>query len=156
MQIRRAAEKDIACILRLLGQVADIHHSIRPDLFKENAVKYDSGQLSVIIRNDSTPVFVYENDDGSILGYIFCIAEETKETDLRTGIRTLYIDDLCVDGSSRRQHVGRALYEHVRSYAKEKGFYNVTLHVWGGNSAALAFYRRMGMTDQFICMEEIL
>ena len=156
MSIRRAKEQDIADILRLLVEVNMVHHNIRPDLFKGPATKYSAAELSEKLKDDSEPVFVFTDTEDRLLGYIFCQTEVTEESPLRTGIRTLYIDDLCVDERSRGQHVGRQLYEYVLAYARENGFYNVTLHVWGENDSALKFYRKMGMSDQFICLEQIL
>ena len=156
MHIRRAVEHDIDDILRLLVEVNMVHHAIRPDLFKGPATKYNAQELAQKLKDDDEPIFVYADDQDRLLGYIFCQTEVTEESPLRTGIRTLYIDDLCVDEKSRGQHVGKALYEYVLDYAKKNGFYNVTLHVWGGNDSALKFYRRMGMKDQFICLEQIL
>ena len=113
-------------------------------------------RLSRTVPSPKDPVFVFPDDAGHILGYIFCEAQEVVESPLRTGIRTLYIDDLCVDETARGRHVGRQLYEYAIAYARANGFYNVTLHVWGGNDTALKFYRKMGMTDQYTCLEEIL
>ncbi len=156
MRIRRAEKKDIDDILRLLVEVNMVHHTIRPDLFKGPATKYNAEELAAKLREDEDPIFVGVDEDDRLLGYIFCQSEEVEESPLRTGIRTLYIDDLCVDETSRGQHVGQKLYEYVLDYAREKGFYNVTLHVWGGNESALAFYRKMGMTEQFTCLEQVL
>ncbi len=156
MTIRKAETRDIEEILRLLVQVNMVHHCIRPDLFKGPATKYSAGELEQILRRENDPVFVCEDGNGRFLGYIFCQTQITEESPLRTGIKTLYIDDLCVDETARGKHVGKALYEYALDYAKREGFYNVTLHVWGGNDAALAFYRKMGMSDQFICLEQVL
>lgn len=73
-----------------------------------------------------------------------------------TDIRSLYIDDLCVDAAARGAHVGRALYEYVLAYARERGFYNVTLNVWADNVSAVKFYEALGLKVQKIGMEQIL
>ncbi len=156
MKVRRAEAKDIDDILRLLTQVNMIHHTIRPDLFKGPATKYSREELEEKIRIDQNPIFVLPGDDGRILGYIFCEAQEVKESPLRTHIRTLYIDDLCVDETDRGQHIGQQLYDYALNYAREQGYYNITLHVWGGNDSALHFYQRMGMRSQYQCLEQIL
>lgn len=155
MSIRRAQTQDIPDILRLLVQVNMVHHKARPDLFKGPATKYSAAELEEILRNDEKPVFVYTEGD-KFLGYIFCQTEICEESPLRTGIRTLYIDDLCVDETARGKHVGESLYRYALDYAKKMGFYNVTLHVWRGNDGAKAFYEKMGLKTQYICMEQIL
>ena len=57
---------------------------------------------------------------------------------------------------ARGRHVGTALYEFVRDYAKSKGCHHITLNVWEGNDPALSFYRNMGMKVQKTTMETIL
>ena len=153
--VRRAIKKDIPEIMELLIQVDMVHHNGRPDIFKGPATKYTESELEDILKDDETPVFVY--DDGeSVLGHAFCIHKQIIGDNVLTDIKTLYIDDICVNEKARGKHVGKALYEHVIKYAKEKGFYNVTLNVWSCNPTALKFYEAMGLVPQKICMEKVL
>ena len=154
--VRRAEERDIPEILDLLVQVDMVHHNGRPDIFKGPATKYDEEQLKIIINDDQTPVFVCVGDDGKIAGHAFCIHKQTVGDPVLTDIRTLYIDDICVDEAHRGRGAGRALYEHVLEYAKAKGFYNVTLNVWSCNPGALKFYEKLGLVPQKIGMEKVL
>ena len=155
MIIRRAVEADIPVIDKLLYQVHKIHSDIRPDLFNKGTKKYTDEELRSIIADGLTPVFVAEKD-GTVLGYAFCIHQQHINDNNLTDIRTLYIDDLCVDEASRGMHVGRALYDHVFSYARENGYYNVTLNVWAGNDSAMRFYESVGLKVQKVGMEKIL
>ncbi|MBR3443927.1 MAG: GNAT family N-acetyltransferase [Bacteroidaceae bacterium] len=152
--IRKAEKKDIQAIMALLHQVNMVHHVIRPDLFKPHTTKYDEQELEVLLADESKPVFVY--DDGKVLGHAFCQVTEVKDNQLLQDVKTLYIDDICVDAASRGKHVGKALYEFVRDYAKSIGCHNITLNVWEGNDAAYNFYRNMGMKVQKTGMEMIL
>ena len=155
MIIRRAVEADIPVIDKLLYQVHKIHSDIRPDLFNKGTKKYTDEELRSIIADELTPVFVAEKD-GMVSGYAFCIHQQHINDNNLTDIRTLYIDDLCVDEASRGMHVGRALYDHVISYARENGYYNVTLNVWAGNDSAMRFYESVGLKVQKVGMEKIL
>lgn len=154
--IRRAQIKDIPKIIDLLYQVCLVHHKGRPDLFKSHATKYSETQLAEIFENEKTPVFVSVDEEDTVLGYAFCILKETKGDSVLTDIKTLYIDDLCVDENLRGKHIGKSLYEYVLSYAKEIGCYNVTLNVWACNESAKRFYENCGLTPQKTCMEKIL
>ena len=156
MHIRRAKEADIEGILKLLVQVDMVHHNGRPDLFKGPATKYNARQLREILKNDETPVFVCVDAEGQVLGHAFCICKQVLNDNVLADIKTLYIDDICVDENARRKHIGESLYEYVIAYAKEQGFYNVTLNVWSCNPEAVKFYEKMGMTPQKIGMETIL
>ena len=73
-----------------------------------------------------------------------------------TDVKTLYIDDICVDEAFRRQGAAQALYCFVRDYAKDQGCYNITLNVWACNPGARNFYEQMGLVPQKTCMETIL
>lgn len=152
--IRKAEERDIKGLIKLLYQADAVHHSIRPDLFKSNTPKYDEQELERILTDDTKPIFVY--DDGDVLGHAFCQIIEIKDHRLLQNIKTLYIDDICVDESVRGKHIGLALYEYVRDYAKSIGCYNITLNVWEGNDSAYCFYKSMGMQIQKTGMETIL
>ena len=152
--IRKAETKDIKGIIDLLYQVDAVHHGIRPDLFKGNTPKYDEQALEAILSDGSKPIFVFE--EGKILGHAFCQITEIKNHRLLQDTKTLYIDDICVDETVRGKHIGKALYEFVRDYAKSIGCYNITLNVWEGNDAAYSFYKHMGMQVQKTGMETIL
>ena len=149
--VRRANKNDIKSIIELLHQVNMVHHVLRPDLFKPYTTKYDEQELEVLLSDDSKPVFVF--DDGTVLGHAFCIITEVKDDKLLQDIKTLYIDDICVDEKARGKHVGKALYEFVHDYAQSIGCNNITLNVWDGNDPALNFYRNMGMKVQKTTME---
>lgn len=155
MIIRKATEKDIPSLLSLLSQVLEVHHKGRPDLFRTGAVKYTSDELKELLADCSRPVFVY-SDGNDIKGYCFCILKQEKNSNILTDIKTLYIDDLCVDENARGCHVGSSLYRYVLDFAKSEGCYNVTLNVWALNESAMEFYRKMGLSVQKIGMETIL
>lgn len=155
MNIRRAENRDLDAINKLLRQVLMVHHKGRPDIFKPYAKKYKDKELLEIIADDNRPVFVAEVN-GQVVGYVFCIFQQYVDNDILTDIKTLYIDDLCVDETCRGMHIGKGLYEYVLTYARESGFYNVTLNVWSANENALKFYEKMGLKPQKIGMEKIL
>ncbi|MBO4981869.1 MAG: GNAT family N-acetyltransferase [Lachnospiraceae bacterium] len=156
MNIRRARSKDMDGINKLLFQVLTVHHNGRPDLFKGNAKKYTDKELLEIIADDSRPIFVATDDADNVLGYAFCVFQQHTDDNILTDIKTLYIDDLCVDQKLRGRHIGRQLYEYVLQFARESGCYNVTLNVWALNESARKFYEACGLVPQKFGMECIL
>lgn len=154
MVIRRAEKGDIEGISELLRQVNLIHYNGRPDIFKK-ANKYTASELSEIIADDERPVLVCVIG-GKVSGYAFCVFQQHKNDNLLTDIKTLYIDDLCVDENARGSHIGSELYSAVLNLAKEAGCYNVTLNVWSFNENAAKFYEAMGMKPLKTAMEKIL
>ena len=150
--IRSAKEKDIPKIMDLLMQVCLVHHNGRPDIFKVGT-KYSEDELKLLLADESRPILVYTNENDEVMGYCFCIFQQHRDSSILTDIKTLYIDDLCVDENLRGMHVGRELYEAAVQLAKESGCYNLTLNVWSCNTEALRFYARMGLLPQKIGME---
>ena len=96
------------------------------------------------------------DDHNRVLGYAFCIFQQYLENNIMTDIKTLYIDDLCVDEHLRGQHIGKQIYQAVIDFARENGCYNVTLNVWSLNESAMKFYEACGLKPQKVGMETIL
>ena len=75
MEIRFAEKRDIPGLIRLLYQVGDVHHQIRPDIFRPGAIKYTEGELEAILADENRPIFVGTVED-KVLGqsrfYILC------------------------------------------------------------------------------------
>lgn len=156
MHIRRADAGDLEDVDRLLSQVLEIHAKIRPDIFITGTRKYTDEELIRIFSDDRTPVFVSADENNHVQGYCFCVMQEPVQSVNMKPLKTLYIDDLCVDSSCRGKHVGSALYNFVVDYAKQNGCHSVTLNVWEGNDSARSFYERMGMGIRKTMMEEVL
>ena len=114
MIIRFAEEKDIEQINKLLVQVNSIHHRGRPDLFKSGKKKYTDEELRKIMSDCDTPVLVAADDKDRVLGYAFCIFQQHRDSHILTDIKTLYIDDLCVDEGQRGNGVGKVIYDAVQ------------------------------------------
>lgn len=156
MKIRRAEEKDIERIHELLYQVCLVHHRGRPDLFQYGARKYTDEQLMEILKDEGRPVLVAVDGQDLVLGYAFCIFQQHLEDNILTDIRTLYLDDLCVDENLRGGHIGSLLYQAVLDFAREHHCYNVTLNVWSCNESAMRFYEACGLKPYKVGMEQIL
>ena len=153
--IRRAMEKDIPKMGELLSQVDLVHHNGRPDIFKIGR-KYSDEELRVLLTDESRPILVSVDENDEVMGYCFCIYQQHVNNAVLTDIKTLYIDDLCVDEQLRGKHIGKELYEAAVRLAKESGCYNLTLNVWSCNPSALRFYEKCGLVPQKIGMEILL
>ena len=159
MIIRFAIDADTPGIHSLLSQVLELHAAGRPDIFRSGTCKYTDEQIHELIADEERPLFVAVAEDaapGELLAYAICKIEDFGGSNNSQPIRMLYIDDFVVDETARGRHVGTELFEHVKDWAREQGFYNVTLHVWGGNEPARRFYEKMGLRPQYTCMEVVL
>jgi GNAT superfamily N-acetyltransferase len=145
LRVRRAQHRDEPRILDLLLQVNNVHADGRPDIFIFDQRKYTDGQLSILIDDETRPIFVAVDNDEYVYGYGFCIVTAVKDGSNLQPIKTLYIDDLCVDQTVRRMGTGQIIYDFIKDYAKEIGCYHLTLNVWACNPSAMKFYEKQGM-----------
>ena len=153
--IRFAKEKDIPKMLDLLSQVCMVHHNGRPDIFNIGT-KYSSDELRLLLTDKNRPILVSVDEKDNVTGYCFGVFQQHINDSVLTDIKTLYVDDLCVDESLRGKHIGKELYEAAVKLARENNCYNLTLNVWSCNPSALRFYESCGLVPQKICMEKIL
>ena len=153
--IRKAVEKDIPKIGDLLKQVCLVHHNGRPDIFKIGK-KYSKEQLRELLKDETRPILICADEEDQVMGYCFCMEQQYQNHSVMTDIKTLYIDDLCVDESLRGKHIGRELFDAAVALAKERNCYNVTLNVWACNEGAMKFYEKCGLKPLKVTMEDIL
>lgn len=153
--IRKAIRKDIPRIGELLSQVDLVHYNGRPDIFKVGR-KYSNSQIEKMLDDEDRPILVYADEQDAVLGYCFCVFQQRVNDSILTDIKTLYIDDLCVDEKQRGKHIGKELYLAAEKIAKENGCYNLTLNVWSCNPTAIKFYESIGLVPQKVGMEKIL
>lgn len=144
MTIRFANVDDIPQLLNLLRQVERVHHDIRPDLFRDGGEKYEPETLKELLKDVNRPVLAAV-EDGVVVGYAFCVLEETAGDPARLDRRELYLDDLCVDASVRGKGVAKQLWQGTVDLAKQLGCDAVTLNVWEGNDRARKFYENCGL-----------
>ena len=155
MTIRFAEARDIPGMIHLLQQVGEVHHQIRPDLFRGGAQKYNEADLTALLADPQRPILIADVE-GKVGGYAFCILQVTRDNPVLCDRKVLYIDDICVDEAIRGQGIATALYNRVVDFAGELGCHAVTLNVWCGNDGAMKFYEKCGMKPQKIGMETIL
>lgn len=154
--IRFARHGDVDGIMRLLHQVNDVHADGRPDLFVHGHTKYSPQQVEELLNDPQMRIFVFVDDNDEVKGHGFCVIQDHTCDGHLARIRTLYIDDICVDAGSRGLHIGKSIYEAIKDYAIKAGFHNLTLNVWSCNERAVRFYEKMGLHPFKIGMEELL
>lgn len=152
MMLRFADTGDIAGIQKLLLQVGEVHHHIRPDIFRPGALKYTPAQLEELLADPLRPIFVAVEGE-AVLGYAFCSRRSYDGTGVSTRREEIYVDDVCVEENARGQGIATALLEQVFAYARAEGCQFVTLNVWNGNDTAQRFYEGLGMTVRNFNME---
>lgn len=152
MDIRLARQGDIPGMLELLRQVGQVHHELRPDIFRTDCQKYDENALLELLKDKSRPIFV-AMDGKFVAGYCFCVLKDHRGGTALTDRLELYIDDLCVDENRRSSGIAQSLYRHITGYAQGLGCAFITLNVWCGNDQAMRFYEKAGLRPRSIMME---
>lgn len=156
--VRRAVPEDYSLIGMLLGGLLDMHRCKRPDLFEESAArtgKYTEKEYLDLLNDGRAVIFTACRGEKAV-GYLVCKIVTGCENPVLKNVKTLYLDDLCVAEDERRRGAGRALMSAAESYARENGFYNLTLNVWEFNENAREFYEHLGYNTQRREMEKIL
>ena len=146
MHIRRAENRDIDAVHRLLRQVLELHAELRPDIFVSGETKYDKDVLRHIFADDNRPVYLAVDEDDTVAGYAFCALQQRPDAAYIRPGRSLYVDDLCVEEGRRGEGIGKMLFGHIVEEAARMGCSDITLNVWQGNDAARAFYDKLGMS----------
>lgn len=155
MEIRFATEKDVPGILTLLRQEGNIHHAIRPDLFRPNGQKYGPSQVLAMLNKGDLPIFVAVEEE-AVVGFAFCKVHTYYRDNVVVDHQACEIDEMCVEETCRRQKIGTALYEAVCRYAKQRKCRSVTLNVWQANEPAMKFYESLGLKTRMLGMEAVL
>ena len=76
IMIRLARAEDIPRLQELLEQILIVHHHARPDVFKSEGSKFTDADLEAVINNPTKPIFVYEDEEGRILGHLFLMIKK--------------------------------------------------------------------------------
>lgn len=155
IRIRQAKLADVDGLVRLLKQISMLHHQGRPDLFKPNSQKFSAEEIEKILSDKDFKVFVAIDDKDCMLGYCFCKLRSSSHPVLHT-YTALYIEDFCVDESSRGQGIGKKLFDTALEYGKSQDVYNIELNVWNFNEGAVRFYESLGFSARSTVMERVL
>ncbi len=152
MDIQKAGRGDIPGLLALLDQVGQVHHRLRPDIFKDTCLKYSENDLLSLLQDENKPIFVAKKGR-FVAGYCFCQLRDYRDSATFTPRLELYIDDLCVDEKFRGAGVAQALFDQAWAHAQALDCQFVALNVWCGNVGAEKFYEKMGLKPRHVMME---
>ena len=100
------------------------------------------------------PIYVYENEDGVVVGHAFLKFENIGGDHSVYARKNLYIDDMCVDNKMRKQGISTALFSHIREVAKANKCDSITFNVWALNPEAKKHFEKMGFKTLKTTMEQ--
>ncbi|BDG71104.1 GNAT family N-acetyltransferase [Roseomonas fluvialis] len=137
--IRRATPDDARALKHLIAQL-NRDQGDPDDLLTDAHVERD------IIGNPSTIAMVAQGTDGALIGY--ATAHATYETGHAE--HGLYVADLYTSPTHRRRGIARALLAGIARAGHAQGARHLWLTAKAQNTAAHAFYRRLGSRGEAV------
>ena len=110
MNIRRAHEKDIPRLIRIVRAGASDPCRYQTGYFIPGTTKYTNEELAEMIKDDTKPIYVAADDDDVCMGYAFCQIRQQPFSNNMVPFTSLFIDDLCVDCKDQRSAYRRAAF----------------------------------------------
>lgn len=152
MIIEAAKKEQAKEIVKLLKYICEIHRKGRPDIFVSDQSKYDEDDVKRLIDDEDTFI-VAASEDSAVIGYMIAEIDDGKSNPHMRPVKTLYIDDICVAENFAHKGVGTALFEEAKRIGRSQGCERIDLNVWAFNTAAIDFYKKMGLTVSRMHME---
>lgn len=153
--IRNAKQSDYESLLPLFRQIHEYHVFVRPDLYKENATPVEKEFFESQLIDYKQHIFV-ATVSNEIVGVVVTKEEEVTENTFVKARNVLFIQSLCVAETHRKKGIGKKLTQYVFDFGRSLKVDSIELGVSEENTAAIEFYRSIGMTTKSRKMEIIL
>jgi GNAT superfamily N-acetyltransferase len=144
--IRRAGVADAELLSSLNVDVQTIHWLALPTRFKPPGPEtFPPSAAAELLAKPNNLVFVAEIDSEPV-GYAYAEVIHRPETPFSYSDDLVYLHHISLRPSCRKQGLGHALINAVRSAADGRGITHLALDVWTFNEKARSFFRRQGFT----------
>lgn len=142
---RKAKHKDLDAICELNKQLHDIHYNNLPWYFSKSI----TGLKEMLeYQLDNYIVYVAENDDGKIVGYIsFSSPKNELRTNFTKPQTKVTVHEIFVLEQYRNKGIAHKLMKKCKEYAKELNVKQIELNVFSFNDDAIAFYKSEGFSN---------
>jgi ribosomal protein S18 acetylase RimI-like enzyme len=131
IQVRRAVKKDCAAMMELIRELAIYEKA--PD---EVTVDFDHFVESGFGENRVWHAFVAEVDNNVVGFALYYIRYSTWKG------QRLYLEDILVNETFRRNGIGKLLFDRLIEEAKEKKLNGMVWQVLDWNEPAIKFYKK--------------
>jgi ribosomal protein S18 acetylase RimI-like enzyme len=146
--IRPATEEDMPEMLRLWREMMDFHARAEPR-FRPRPTPVGEEAWELFVRRDILAsedwLALVAEAEGHLVGQIMGAVRDPVPV-FEPG-KFGYVTDIVVDPAARRSGVGRALFDALKAWFRQRGALNIQLQVAYNNPASQAFWRQMGCTD---------
>ena len=149
MLVRRATNGDFDHISALFYEVDEMHHQMRPDLFREPTGAVRSKEfIDSFLQEDDKCIFV-ATVDLDILGMIVLVQRPPTRNPLLVERRIVDVDTLIVRVEDRGKGVGKSLIKTAIDWAEARGATHVDSSVFAFNRIASASFAKFGFAQMF-------
>jgi ribosomal protein S18 acetylase RimI-like enzyme len=146
--VRPGTAEDMSDMLRLWREMMDFHARLEPRFrplpMPAGERAWEKHLREHVWGNEDWGVFVAEAD-GRLIGQIMGMLRDSVPV-FEPG-RYGYVTDVVVDPAVRRSGVGRALFDALKAWFRERGVSHLELMVAHDNPASQGFWRAVGCTD---------
>jgi GNAT superfamily N-acetyltransferase len=144
--VRRATTADAELVSRLNADVQALHAAALPWRFKPPGPDtFPPAAAEALLAKPGHVVFIAELS-GEPAGYAYAEIVHRAETPFHYAHAMVHLHHISVRPEFRKQGVGNALLEAVRSVGKDQGITLMMAEVWAFNEDARAFFRRNGFS----------
>jgi GNAT superfamily N-acetyltransferase len=151
--VRVALPSDTRAIEKLLTQLDRYHVELLPDVFHtpDGPVR-PKGILRAAIGEDDQDLLVAEMD-GRIVGVAQVKIAERPKAPMFRPRNYAVLENMVVDAERRGAGVGKALFEAVKTWSRDRGLTHVQTICWAANEEALVFYQKAGFETVTVRLE---
>jgi ribosomal protein S18 acetylase RimI-like enzyme len=103
---------------------------------------------------ENREALIVAEENNKIVGYLLYKLDASYPFKVKE--KWAYISDLYVLPEYRRRGIGNALINQMEEIVKKSGIYKVRLLVWGENTNALEFYKKLGFKIKGFLLEKEL
>ena len=141
MTVRPCEEKDLATVVSLISQLADVATGGKE--FKTDRLR--ELYLKMAARPDTYTNFVYE-DEGKVVGFL----SEVFYMTFFHRVGTAQVNEIVVDESYRGKGIGHALMKAAEEEARRRNMDELEVGTERQNLKAQAFYRKYGFDGEYV------
>jgi ribosomal protein S18 acetylase RimI-like enzyme len=146
--VRPATEDDLVGMSRLWREMMDYHAKVEPRFRPLPSPAGEEAWMhhmrKDVLGGEGSCIFVAEMGNRIVGQMIGLLRDEYAVFQPR---QYGYVTDVAVDPAARRSGVGRALFEAVANWFRERGVSHLRLMVAHNNPISQPFWRAMGCTD---------
>jgi ribosomal protein S18 acetylase RimI-like enzyme len=140
VRVRAARAGDAEFILSLVPRLAEFDLPSWRDADVMTAAEQDVIADAIASPKQTEAIFVAEDDDGELLGFVHVVTSVDYFTREARG----HVSALVVAPTGERRGTGRALMHACEEWARARGYPLLTLNVFACNTRAISFYQRLG------------